>query len=530
MTALLPILILLLSAISLIAVRRLQPGFVYHWLAAVLGALAAWIAVLVSRIWLPYEFVWLTWEAGLPVPLLLRLQIDATAWGYSLALTTLLLTTLLASAARASQSSQPRPPAGVLAGGLALTAMCLLAVAAGDLVTLQLAWAGALLLEWIAWLPHISDTDEARQFGLESGLRLLSLPLLFGGSLAALSNRASPGGFAVSPEAAGLLFAAAGLRLGVLPPHALPTRRIALPPAIDPLLRLAACAPALLLINRLAEANQTQPAGLLFFLVLLASWRAGWILIAGQNEPASRLEWIPAAGSLALAAAFYAQPHAVFAWAMTLLLLGATFLQNTIRPSWLRPLLWIAALSLVSLAFTPTWAGAAIYSSPGPAPLLLLFGQGLLAAGWLIQSHPTAPAQTGPERWLTALYFFGLALSPLTLFGVTFSAFVFPTAAQPANLSLENLLPGAFAAGLTLLILGLRSLIPRHFNSAASGLRSLLNLEWLYHRLPGFGSAFQAGLGFFNRILEGQAGLIWAFLLLVLFLTLISQSLAEALP
>jgi hypothetical protein len=529
MIALIPTLVLLLGAAALLALRRLRPAFAYHWLVAVLTALAAWVGVLVSRAWLPRGLVWMTWEAGLPAPLALRLQFDPTSWGYALALATLLLTTLLTSAARSSQTSQPRPPATVLASGLALTALCLLAAAAGDLVTLQLAWAGALLLEWLAWLPQVSSPAEARQFGVEAGLRLLSLLLLLGGSLSALLDPANPDGFGVPPAAAGLLIAAAGLRLGALPPHSPPTRRIAVPPALDPLLRLAPCAPALLLLSRLAEAQQSQPAGLLLALILLASWRAGWILIAGRDEPLSRLEWIPAAGSLALAAAFYAQPEAAFAWGLTLLFLGGTFLQDALRPRWLRPLFWLAALSLASLAFTPTWAGAALYDNPGIAPLLLLGGQGLLVAGWLIQTS-AARAGAGPERWLSALYAAGLALGPLMLFGVTFSAFGAFPAGWLARVSLGNLLPGALAAGLTLLILGLRSLIPRRFGSTAGGLRALLGFEWLYQRLPALGKPLQSGLQFFNRILEGQAGMIWAFLLLVLFLTLISQSWAGELP
>lgn len=528
MTGAVPPLILLAGAAALIAVRLLRPGFVYQWLGAVVLALAAWIAALASRAFPPASLAWLNRYIEAPASTRLPFRLDETAWGYALALATLLLATLLTAAAQGGRADLPRPSAPLLAGGLALTALCMFAVQAGELHTFLLAWAAATLLEGVVWLRQVSTQEEAAQFGLEMGLRLASLLAALAGMLVALPSYNLPAYLTSSPLAAAWLIVAAGLRLGAIPPHSAPTRQIPLPPALGPLLRLATCAPALYLLQQVAAANVSGLTGLLFALIVVAAWRAGWILTGGEDQNAARLAWIPAAGALALAGAFYGLPQAVFAWGTTLLLAGGTFLQHAVRPAWLRPLFWVSAIGLTGLAFTPTWGGAALYAQPGAGPLLLLAAQSLLTLGWLRQSSQPGPAMPIPERWVWALYLAGLALGPLTLFSLPFAVSPASPSGWLGRVTLENLLPGVLVCGLALLIFGLRSLARRRFDAFARGMRSVLGLEWLYRLLPPLLQPLRFTLRLSNRLLESQAGMVWAFLLLVLFLTLISGSLTEA--
>jgi len=170
-----------------------------------------------------------------------------------------------------------------------------------------------------------------------------------------------------------------------------------------------------------------------------------------------------------------------------------------------------------------------LYSPISINAILLLFGHGLLIAGYLQQAlvgirTPStslpAPTNLGAERWLWLLYTGGLML--------LFAAMFLIAGPDPAFFKLPDriiqLLPGVL---IGIIAIGLDTLFNRRLPILQRGISALvdfLQLRWLFRlfdlALIGAGKLLHLP----NLLLEGQAGLIWAILLLVLLLTIFAQS------
>ncbi len=185
---------------------------------------------------------------------------------------------------------------------------------------------------------------------------------------------------------------------------------------------------------------------------------------------------------------------------------------------------WIVAICLTGLAFTPTWQFSALYSPISIGAILLLFGHGLMVAGFLQQAYKPASATSEPERWLLLLYISGLILLFAALIGLPWAS----AKLDPAFYKLTKNFTGLMTGVVTLFIaIGLNTLLNLKLSFIQKWIPALvdfLQLRWLF-RLMGL---LLRGVGRLirlpNQLLEGQAGLIWAFLLLVLLLTLFTQS------
>ncbi|HJW89205.1 MAG TPA: hypothetical protein VJ436_01045, partial [Anaerolineales bacterium] len=100
MGILIPLLILFITPLLMVILRQLRPGFVYHWLVATGGTLAAWVTVLLAGTRLPQtvslisvtpESLFSSW------PLLM---VDWISWPYAVAIVTLALAVVLTDVAR----------------------------------------------------------------------------------------------------------------------------------------------------------------------------------------------------------------------------------------------------------------------------------------------------------------------------------------------------------------------------------------------------------------------------------------------
>ena len=151
------------------------------------GSTVGLAVVYAARFNLPYEVAPQTWQPMSFFPLSPALLVDSISWIFALALATQLLAVMLTSVARlgrqglsAAGSSarlwktsktpirdpQPTSP-GVnwkaWAANLALTSLGLVAVLAGNLLTLLLAWAALDIVELMILLGQVSTSEERGQ-------------------------------------------------------------------------------------------------------------------------------------------------------------------------------------------------------------------------------------------------------------------------------------------------------------------------------------------------------------------------------
>ncbi len=524
MIVVVPILLLFLIPLVLFLLHVFKPGFFYHWPIAMLGSLLVWSGLLLTHSLWSGSIAILEWQPRSIFGAGIEFTFDRYAWAFSFALITLLLSSFLTGAVPTSDTIEPRPSWSILSGSLLITGFGILASAAGNLLTFQLIWMLVEVSDLINWVTNHLDEREIENLSFAFMVRVASLAILFWATITTIAKGYSLNFSDLAPEIAPFLILAGGLRLGVLPPYPYPAQNIKYSLKQGAVLHLSSCAPALILITRASQsAASATGASMISILAGLAVLSAGFGWLGASQTRAGPLHWIGAAGALVVLSGNTARPEAALSWSLAFLLAGGLLFQYIIRPVWLRPLLWIGAISLSSVPLAPTWAGIQIYDPPNLLGIILIAGQSLLVISYIRYSFEEGPQTVAAERWIWAVYLLGLSLSLATLLGL--GTLTFPSASDPI-VSLQNLdllIPGLFILALAGAIQFLLWLRPLSTKKIFTKLEGIFNFGWLYRLLFPLLLPLRRFLELGNILLEGQAGMIWAFLVLVLFITLFRQ-------
>jgi hypothetical protein len=518
--------ILLVTTIAILILRLIRPTFAYHWLVALLGALVIWPMLLFSSglqqtviqlaLWVPHSIF-----PASPVFLL-----DQLSWSFSLALATLLLSSILIDVARSADPAYPRPAWLDLATSLALTSASLLAVCAGNLLTLLLVWASLDLIELIAWLSKVNTEESTQRVVLTFSSRIVSQVILLWAVITARPNLLELSIIKLDPGVIPFLLLAVGIRLGIHPLSPFFSTQLHLQPVRLSILNLIPVASCLALLCRIATVgvpiNWTSPVLVLAALVALyGSFK--WFTRANALE--AQGDWIITLGALACTAALRIQPGACQSLGIALLLTGGLLFFFDVRPVWLRPLLLIGALTISCLPWTPTWSVVRLYATSfHPIVILFLISQALVLAGYVRYTLQPSQKSLGLERWVWALYIWGLVLLIL-------ASLIIYWRSLPPGQNLMQAHPGLVESWPALAVLLLAAifilLIRRNIKFPDWSLRAsttLTNFDWLYRLVWKVLRVARYFFQWSNTLLESQAGILWAFLLLVLLLTLFSPS------
>jgi hypothetical protein len=191
----------------------------------------------------------------------------------------------------------------------------------------------------------------------------------------------------------------------------------------------------------------------------------------------------------------------------------------------LMPLVLLGALSLCGLPWTPTWSVVRLYSTPfHPAQILFLISQALVVAGYIRYTLQTSQKSLGTERWVWALYIWGLVLLLLASLIISWRS---PQASPNPALAHPGLLeswPGLAGLALAAIVF---ALIRRNNKFPEWSVRASMNLlrfDWLYRLIWRVLQIARYIFQWSNTLLESQAGILWALLLLVLLITLFIPS------
>lgn len=526
MLVLLPVFILILAALVVQILQITRVGFGYAWLVAVGTALFTWIWVLVMHWRTPAPLVINTWMPGGGSGSNLVFQADIISWPYAFALVSLVLAVVLTASAR----MQPRPSPWAWAGSLAAGGAGLLAVLAANPLTMILAWTLLDIIEVGAILWTLEDPRPAVQtvvaFAARVGGTLLLLwAMVFSrgmGQDLTLGN--------VTPQAGLFLLLAVGLRLGVIPLHLPYAEEVPLRRGLGTVLRMVAPASSLLLLGRLP--GSVVPAAWLSPLMLLlglAMLFGAVMWIAARDELAGRPYWLITFGSLALVCNLQGWSAASLTWGVVMVLMGGLLFLFSMRQRVLLALPALGVLGLSALPFTPAasgWNGLVVLPITG-WDLTLILVHALLVAGYV--RHALAPGvpTEDQERWVQAVYPFGLAILVVSLWLIV-------VVGWPGSLGI-----GVWWAGLSSLVLSIgifilaRRVEHNLFLASTSptwlgevGRRvgrvmvAVFSLNWLYWLLGFIYTLAQQFVGFLTLILEGEGGVLWALVMLALLATL----------
>jgi hypothetical protein len=523
MLTLLPVFFLILTALAVFFLRRLVRGTGFAWLAGVIFSLVTWGGVL-----------WVHWQVLPEVNLTpwrpfdlqsadrITFAWDDVSWTLGFALVSLLVCLLLTAPARLQHRSSPV----TWSANLTITAIGLLAVLAASPMAAVLAWILLDIIELVLLLRLIGGEKISLQavaaFCAKAGGTLVMLWAMVqahaaGGALTYADVRASTGVF---------ILIAAGFRLGVLPLYVPYSGDLPMQRGMSTTLRMTAQASSLAVLARL-------PGGLLsgfwmqalLIIAALAAFYGAAMWVTARNETDGRQYWSLSLAGFSVAAALHGDRLAVLTWGVVLIVSGGIISLYSARSRGLIFLPVLGLVGLVGLPFTPAAAGIAGLAAPPLhiVDVLFILSLALLSAGYLRLSLMPGDTLAELERWVLGVYPPGLIL-------LAVSGWLIVILESPGGLSpgvwWASLVSLFLAAGLFWLLLAkapaeeeTQAGAIRFFKSAVS---PVLNLSWLYRILWVFLVGLQRILALITRMLEGEGGVLWAMLLVVLLLTVLT--------
>lgn len=533
MLILFPVGLLLLASSAIAILDLTRPKYGTSWLIASATCIVAWLTVFFSRLRLPTSLDVLSWNIpDLNLTGHLALLLDYDSWPYALALVTITLAVVLTDAARTRYDGTPR----AWAAALVITALGLLAIQSGTTLTMMMAWVLVDLLELIHLLHMQENPQFTQRIIISYGVRTASILLLFIGTM---QGWAATGDFDLSqiPTNAGfILLLAAGLRLGVFPLNMPILREPGLRRGVGNIIRLTPVAASLSLLARLPVDLRTPElerwVPLIMGLLALAGLYAATRWLTAADEVQGRPYWIVAWASLATASVLNGVPQASVAWGIALILPGSLLFLYHPRIQRVNFLQFFGLIGLLGLPYTPAASGWAGLVSGGFSiwTVFFIFIHGLMVLGYLDRVLQPGGEAGALESWARIVFPLGLILIIQAIIALGLIGW-----------------PGAFTAGTWWLALLSNALIltavimirrfglsPPYFElPASSGLRKvadwifpriepIFRLEWIYRLVWGIYDLAGKILQFFASVLEGEGGVLWTVLILVLLISILT--------
>ena len=505
-----PPFLLLATGIALLTINLRQPRFQFSWLVAASGSLAAYLALIVLRLFYPFQNGVNSWVLGNSIDLALRFQWDSLAWKFSLAMAVLLLGSLLTDILRASEPEWGEWTATLMIGGLVI-----LGTLSANLFSLLVIMALIDLAILFIQLSYNQEPVKIRRALGGFGARTMGL-----GSIVLVALVSDGEAVAVWPFLLLILLLGFFLRMGVLPAGWAGLDTWSRERRLGTIVAFAPVATALIFLFR----AMTVPLGadeynLTLALLILPAFIVGLLWAVRRDSIAARSLWIFGVGTLALLSALRGLEEASTAWGLALLLAGALLYFYTWRQRWMRVIPLVAVWGASSLALSATWDGAALYAPPVPFLLyfFLILQAGLLA-GYLSKARAEGQMLEATERWIQVLYPSGLVLIALTWFLLAWLPWK-----GIEWLGANPIWPGFVATAIGLGIwFGRR----RWWSSErweTLGLSVTAQWNRFVELLGEAIDLIRRLLGFLTIVLEGRGGVLWAILLLTLLISLLAS-------
>ncbi len=534
MILLLPIVLLLTAALAIFIVDRVRPKYGTSWLIAAASCIIAWLIIIFLRLRLPTTLSFLSWDRP---DLFLQGQfsflLDYQSWPYALALMTITLAVILTDAARTRYDSAP----AAWSASLVISALGLLALQSGTSLTLMIIWVIVDIFELIYLLVLEDSTPFNVRIILSYAVRTASILMLF---FATTQGWESGISFNLGqiPVSAGLFtLLAAGLRLGVLPLNLPFLQEPKLSRGTGNIIRLAPVASSLCLLARL-------PANLLpdnfrgwmpLFngLLALAALYAAIRWLSASDEIQGRPFWIVGWAALATAAAINGAPQASVPWGVALLLPGSLLFLYFPRVQRMNFLLILGLIGLVGLPFTPLASGWEGLIANGLTlwTFLFILAHAILVLGYIHQALQPGGEPRTLESWARLVY-------PLGLIIIIQAILVLAFVGWPGSLTIGRWWLAAVSNGLivaAMVLVQRFGISPPYIQLPTSStfaqisgwvlprLEPVFRLDWIYRGLWFVNNLFGKILRAISSIIEGDGGLLWTILLLVLLISLLTS-------
>ena len=531
MLTILPIALLFIVALAVFVLRFFPRGTGYAWLVAVMMAILIWGGVLAYHWIQPEGFTVAPWRPfATDVADPIRLRWDSISWPFGFALVSAVLAVLLTATARLRLNSNPL----TWAMNLAVAGAGVSAVISDSPLALLLAWVLLDILDLLL-VMRLSRIWKFTSRGVMAFVvRTLSSFLLIGALTVQRSGTTEPLSFEnMLPQASLLVLLSIGLRLGLLPLNTPYAEDFPFQRGLISFIRLSAYAAGLSALAHFPQSEIPQNwLQVLYGVTIVASTYGSIRWMTARDEIHGRPFWLLTLSGLAFICVLQGQVAASVAWSLVMITSGLGLFLFLPRTRGLSVLPAIGALALTGLPFTPASSGwAGLITAPyGLGDGLTILIVALLLVGYV--RHLLRPAGNFAELdgWARGIF-------PIGLFVIFVSAWIAAYIGLPGTMTFNQWQPPVavivLAGGIGLVryrflpqgVSGIRvgGSFGRILRGAGRWFTQFFSLNWFYSFLWFIYRGLRQLVAIFTVIFEGEGGLIWAFVLLALLLTILSS-------
>ena len=409
MLILIPILLLILFAVTIHYLGRYKLSIGSTWLITAGAVVLIWVIFIVFRILMPEGVSinnWSPFEIGSD---LLIFQLSEETWIFAFLLVSLLLGVVFTDPVRLGQGNNLT----TWTGSLVLTAVGLLSIYSQTFLAVIITWSIIDIVEFGILIRVIDHQKVHLAAVIEFTSRIIGTLLI----MAALIFSNSHGSIVDIPEYSKtvylLIFLGATLRLGVFPLHVSLTANLPVRRSLGTLLRYVAPISVLSLLTQIEPQTQHSNMVNLFSLLLVFTALYGaskWVSV--KNELIGRTYWILAFSCLALLKFLNGQIDGMIALSMILILCGGYVFFHSFATKFTAWLSVFCFIGLMGFPFTPgapIWVGD-VGSTPGLIRLLYLIAIMLLFMGFFKHILRQRDQEPLKELWMQLFYSTGLLL------------------------------------------------------------------------------------------------------------------------
>ncbi len=574
MLVLLTILIFMFIPLVMLIIYLVRPQLGVQGFLAVLAVLAGLPLVLLARPEQSLAIAPFTWQPASLFSLSPSLLIDNTSWYFAVSLSVLALSAVFTSLLELGKSAKfarlalqdenhqaatgsfgnkdaapveseldPHPsfistwPSW--ASILVVCSLGLVAVTAGNLLTLLLAWTAFDLAELFILLSQEKSSKTRERVILFFSGRVAGMVMVLLAGLFLWAQGADLSFSSITPTTSVYLVLAVGLRLGILPLRPAMRQRFPIHPSQEIFLRSTTAASSFILLVRISSIGISGLiAPYLIGFTALAGIFSSLKWLAAKNELDGRSYWFFTVSALVILSALLTLPVACIAWSITGLLSGGLIFSMSIRHRNLIPLAVLGILFLSAVPFSPTWQGETIYqyatsSTMGYLPflavaLVISIIHSILLAGFirhiLREIIPMQNSnQTHVEKWVWFIYPVCLVIMILAHFSIGWLIYPETTAVHILSWIIGPLVLIIAALVYFIYFYYMLPIHPATKVSQPGIIDSFFSLAWLYGILWRLFRMTARGLALISNVLEGDGGIVWALVLFALLFIFIQK-------
>lgn len=527
MISIIPVLLLITASILLQILGRVKFPAGKTWLISSIVAVFTWVSMILIRIMMPSGWLISGWLPGKGLLDSIVFQFTEETWVFGFLLISLMVAVIFYEA-RLLESGYY---VNILTGTMALSAFGLMSILSGSGLTFLLSWVMIDIAEFTV-LTGILKEGSKHQIAVTSlftrtiGVFLLILVLVLQSQDGSLSL-----GNGESPLIGVLVVIVAVLRMGIIPTH--------MPYSEDPKIRrgigsILRFTPILSVFSFLLafgpqEFSQSQTNWIVMLFTTAAVFGSvSWYL--SQNELSGRPYWIFTLGCLALIGYVRSLTDVIIGVAIMMVAGGAGLFLPSTQKRGARFFIPLLVVGMLCIPYTPTamlprglWGEQFTFSN-----LFIILSISLLISGWILHAFNQKDETEQYESWvwlfqMMALVFMTVAPWIIGLFFLEKASDLhFWWYAVILSIVIGLILTVNFyrkhqGNKIAVFYMGIK----RGINPILSYIDRFFRFEWVIQIIKGLGKLVSVSMRLLVRVLEGDGGILWSFLFLVLLASLL---------